>query len=274
MAYCYFNGEIIKEEKASITIQTIGVQRGFGIFDLFRVRAGKPTFMEDHLTRFDRSQRFLNLNRTIEKNEIRQAVFDLLKKNGFKESTFKLMLLGDGAETDPVLKPLFYIIHTDISNHKNPKSAGVILHEYVREYPEIKTINYLTSCHLHQKKMASSAIDVIYHDGKKISEASRSNVFMIKDEVLFTPRSYILHGITRKHILNLCSDLMDVKVADVTKEDLLSANEVFICSTLKEILPIVKVDGLNIKNSQIGTYTKKIQATFADYLHSQLYSFY
>ena len=267
MPYCYFDGALLEESKAHISIHNLGVQRGFGIFDLFRGRKGKPVFMEDHLDRFDRSQAFLGLDRIISKEEIRDAVDGLQEWNGFQESAFRLMLLGDGSEAEKRLKPLFYITHTDLSSHTNPESAGVILHEYVREYPQIKSINYLTSNHLHRRKMEASAVDVIYHSNGLISEASRSNVFVVKDGVIKTPAENILEGITRKQVLGFCQEIAPCEIGDVTLAEFMGADEIFISSTLKEILPVVNVDGTRIGDGRTGTITDQIREHFLGHLH-------
>lgn len=267
MAYCYFDGALVEESKASLSIHNLGVLRGFGIFDLFRGRNGKPVFMEDHLDRFERSQKVMGLDHMISKDEIRDAILGLQEWNNYSESTFRLMLLGDGAESEQALKPLFYIVNADISLHSNPQSAGVIMHEYLREYPEIKSINYFTSNRLHRQKMKHSAIDVIYHHNNEISEASRSNVYIVKDGVIRTPKDNILEGITRKQLLKHC-DVANIEVGKVSLEDFLSADEIFISSTLKEIMPIVHLDGKNVGNGQIGPLTKKVNSWFLDHLHS------
>ena len=266
MAYCYFNGSIVDESQASISIHNLGLQRGFGIFDLFRGRGGRPTFMEDHLARFYKSQSFLDLDINIEKEEIRVAVGELQEANNFDESTFRLMLLADGNESEEVLKPLFYITNSDISSHNNPSTANVILHEYLREYPSIKSINYLTSNHLHRAKKKAHAIDVVYHSNGIISEASRSNIFLVKDGVLLTPQTNILLGVTRKNILSFAEEILPVSVQDVSVRMLFEAEEVFISSTLKEVMPIVTIDGRKVGEGQAGTYTLKIQQAFIDLL--------
>ena len=267
MVHCYFDGAVVEESKASISIHNIGVQRGFGIFDFFRVRNGKPAFMEDHLDRFYKSQAFLGLDRLIEKDEIRDAINELQKRNGYKEGAFKLMLLADGSESEPVLKPLFYITNSDTSRHVRPETANAILHEYVREYPAIKSTNYFTSNYLHRAKKKADAIDVIYHHNGILSEASRSNVFVVKDGLLMTPSTNILLGVTRKNVLSFAEDIMHVAVQDVTLEDLKSADEVFITSTLKEIMPITLIDGNRVGEGSAGKYTMKIHRAFLDLLN-------
>lgn len=262
MAYCYFHGGIIDEKEASLSIHTMGVHRGFGVFDFFRMRNGEYCFIDDHLARFEKSQQFMQLSEMISKDEIREAL-DMLKDwNGYKDAGFKLILLGDGSESDVALKPLFYITQVDLSGHKPPPLASVILHDYQREYPHIKTINYFTSNLLHRKRVSAGAIDVIYHHEGIVSEASRSNVFIVKDGQIFTPKSGILEGVTRKHVMMLAQHFTQVEQTNISLEDFRNADEIFITSTLKEVLPIVEVEGRKIGDGREGTITRKIQRSF------------
>lgn len=265
MAYCYFQGEFVREEEKGIALNAIGLQRGFGIFDFFRSRNGIPTFLEDYLDRFDRSQEFMNLSNKIHKEEIRNAVNELLRLNRISESSFKLMLLGDGSDFDDQLLPLFYIINRPVALTELD-SGKLITHEYLREYPSVKSINYFTSYRLHQRKKEMDAVDVLYHKAGWVTESSRSNVFIVKDGVLKTPENNVLHGINRKQILQLDSHRLDVKVEDFKLDELMNAEEVFISSTLKEIMPITHVDGKAIGTGKIGLETKFIQDNYSQYI--------
>ncbi|MBV6645815.1 MAG: aminotransferase class IV [Cyclobacteriaceae bacterium] len=267
MAFCYFDGELMEESQAKLSIHNLGVQRGFGVFDLFRSRKGNPTFLDDHLIRFDNSQQLMDLRPKVSIAEIKDAVSNLQDRNGFVESTFKLMLLADGPETDIELQPLFYIINTDISQVKNPSQASLISHEYVREYPEVKTISYFTSNMLHRRRRKANAIDVLYHLDGNVSEASRSNVFIVSEGVLKTPEDNILHGITRKHILKFAPDILETQVVDFGLDELFSADEVFISSTLKEIMPIISVDNCQIGGNEPGPWTIRLQNAFQEYIN-------
>lgn len=264
MAYCYFDGALLEESGVSVSMHNLGLQRGFGIFDLFRSENGEPVFMEDHLNRFMKSQDFMDLGVRIAKEEIREAVQGLQEWNGYASSTFRLTLLADGNELDEVLRPLFYIINTHMSAHANPEECSVITHEYVREYPEIKNTNYFTSALLHRRKKKSGAIDVLYHKDGLISEASRSNVFMVKDGVMKTPKKNILKGVTRKQILSFAPDVLPTETTSISLDEFKAADEAFLCSTLKEIIPITAVDGSRIGGGNVGPVTRKMQKRFAD----------
>ena len=98
--------------------------------------------------------------------------------------------------------------------------------------------------------MESNAAEVLYTDRNWVRECSRSNVFYVKENCVYTPKSKILAGVTRKRILQLTG--YQIRVIDFKIEDLLSADEVFITSTTKGVLPIVKIDSKIISNGRLG----------------------
>ena len=266
MAVCYFKGEYIDEVDASLSIHSIGAQRGFGVFDFLRFRDRKPTFLSDHLDRFNRSQKFLNLSHEIADDEIIAAVSELQKRNDYSHSSFKLILFGDGAESQNVLDPLFYIVNAPLAPDLASKESNLISFEYLREYPEIKSVNYMTSNMVHQRKKEADAVDVLYHKDGLITEASRSNIFIIRDHVLLTPDRNMLEGITRKHVLKVAAEVMKTELTKLSMADVLSADEVFITGTLKEVMPIVKLDGSSVGGGKKGPWTEKLQGLFTEYL--------
>ena len=266
MAICYFKGEYIDEAAASLSIHLLGAQRGFGIFDFLRSRDRKPTFLNDHIERFNRSQKFLNLSQEIPTDEILEAVSQLQKRNGHSHSSFKLMLFGDGDESQNVLDPFFYIVNAPLAPDLASKESNLISFEYLREYPKIKSVNYITSNVLHNKKKEAKAVDVLYQKDGVITETSRSNVFIIRDDILFTPDKNMLEGITRKHVLKVAAVVMKTELKQLSIADVLSADEVFITSTLKEIMPIVNLDGSSVGNGEKGSWTEKLQGLFTEYL--------
>lgn len=261
---------MIEESKVSLPLNNLGTLRGFGVFDFFRMRGKKFSFLDDHLDRFERSQKFMGLSNIIDRDEIKDAINTLADWNNMPDSGFKLVLLANGDDLDSRLSPLFYILHSDLSKHIPPVYGGVILHEYVREYPLIKSINYFTSNLLHRKRIMSSAIDVVYHSNDLVSEASRSNIFIVKDGKLLTPGKNILEGVTRKQVLKFAPEFIPIAIEDLRVADLHSADEVFISSTLKEICPIVEIDGKQIGSGKVGPYTRRINKRFQELVNDSL----
>lgn len=264
----YINGQLTPRSQASIAIESIGLQRAFGIFDLFRTRDTIPTFLPDYLQRFDRSQRFLDLSETVAVEKIESIVQDLQQRNGFQHSTFKIVLLGDGVDTDPFFTPHLSILNLPFDPGTVPDKISLITHEYVRENPSIKSLNYAMSFSLQKRKIAAGAAEILFHHKDLLSECSRCNVFLVKDGFVLTPSKNILEGITRKHVMNIASTVGQLEVRDISVEELLQADEVFVTSTTKAIMPVFQIDEKPVGGGKIGPITKKLQVGFQEYLRS------
>jgi branched-chain amino acid aminotransferase len=131
--------------------------------------------------------------------------------------------------------------------------------EHVRAIAEIKTTNYaLPVWHSVQWKNAG-AEDVLYHQDGQVSESSRSNFFIVKDGVISTPDRHVLMGITRKQIMKLAGN---VKIRPVSFEETLEADEAFISSTTKILLPVTKIDDHKIGTGKPGPVTLDILEKF------------
>ena len=109
----------------------------------------------------------------------------------------------------------------------------------------------------------AGADDVLYVSNGNISELPRSNVFVVTQQnELLTANNNVLHGITRKHMLQLAAQYMSVKEQTVTLTDVLTAKEVFVTSTTKRLLPVRKVNGVTIGNGTAGTVTTDLYHRF------------
>ncbi len=97
-----------------------------------------------------------------------------------------------------------------------------------------------------------------------IAEGPGENIFMVKDNVLYTPKKdSILPGITRDTIIKLVKDLkIKIKEKNITKKQIKQADEVFFVGTAAEITPIGQIDKKKINHGKIGPITRKLQDTF------------
>ena len=111
--YCYLNGKIIPLKDATISVLDIGVLRGYGVFDFVRTHNGHPHALSEHIKRLKRSAGRLGLKVPLSEKEIVAIIAKLIKKNGFKESTIRMVLTGgktiNGIDYDPK-HPTFFIL--------------------------------------------------------------------------------------------------------------------------------------------------------------------
>ncbi len=270
--YIYLNGKIIPAAEAMIHVSDLALLRGFGIFDFLQNINGTPLFIDDYLDRFENSARLMGLefpekNRSI----LIQNILKLIQKNNFKHSGLRLVLTGGYSEDvfTPTL-PNFIIIeqkiiqNIDYQDFKNGEK--LILHEYIREIPAIKTTNYIVPILLQKKWKEEDAVDVLYHKNGFVTESSRSNFFIVneKDEII-TAGEEVLHGITRKKIIEILKqNNLKYEIRPITLEETLAAKEAFISSSTKGVLPIVRLDEHQIGNGKVGAMTNLLMQKFID----------
>ena len=270
--YIYINGKITLAKNANINVMDLGLLRGFGIFDFLQNINGIPLFIDDYLDRFENSARLMDLefpekNRSI----LIQNILKLIKKNNFRHSGLRLILTGGYSEDafSPTL-PNFIIVEQEIKQNSDYQGfingEKLILHEYTREIPKIKTTNYIVPILLQKKWKNEGAIDVLYHENGFVTESSRSNFFIINenDEIL-TPDENVLHGITRKKIIEIIKQKsLKLSIRNITLEETLNAKEAFITSSTKGILPIVQLDKYKINDGKVGQLTKELMQDFIE----------
>lgn len=270
---CFFNNRFLEYDQACLHVSDVGLQRGFGIFDYFLAIDGHVPFFDDYLDRFFVSADLLNLDAPLGRKELKEKIFTLIHKNGMARSAIKLLLTGgysDDLYTPSV--PNFLILNLPLSHFPDEYAEGIrlILLEYIRFKPEIKTTFYLPTLSILHELKQKSATEVLYHSNGFISETTRANLFIIKDETLITPSSGILMGITRKHILKVASGLMEVQERPVRLQEVFEADEVFISGTSKHLAPVVGIENQSIRNGKPGKITLSLTDAFSDYYQNQL----
>ncbi len=253
MMYSFLNGEFLPADKTFLHVSDLSVQRGYGVFDFFKVVDGRIPFFDDYINRFYYSAAQMFLPVPLSTEELKEVVLSLLERNGMADAGIKLLLTGGYAgDGYSISQP-----NLVITQHHLPVVPGslieegvkIITHAFCRELPQVKSINYVTGIRLQQKVREAQAYDVLYHLDGVLSEFPRCNIFIVrKTGEVVTPGSNVLEGITRKQVLAL-DGIISIKTGLVTMQDLLEAREAFLTSTTKRILPIVSVDDNNI----IGT---------------------
>lgn len=264
----FLNNEFVDEEKASLGIKDLSIQRGYGIFDFFRTSNFIPLFLDDYLERFFKSAQLCRLPLPYTKEGLKDVLSEMIKLNKIADAGFKMILTG-GYSTDgyELSSPNFIIIEQPVEmlgKDNFERGISIILHEYMRELPQVKSINYLVGVYLQDKVKQHKADDVLYYQNEFVLEFPRSNVFIVtKDQKVITPVENVLRGITRMKVLELAKrNGYLVEERPTTVEEVRNAAEVFLTSTTKRILPVLKVDGFEIGDGQVGEITRNLSKAF------------
>lgn len=256
----FYQGEYAPLDQIKVSARDLSIHRGYSIFDFFRYYEGYA-YLDWYFDRFYQSAEIVNLSVPYDRDELKTICHQLLVKNNAEECFIKLILsagVSDDGFSPSGSADLFAITSPyrtlDASLHEY--GSNLITAEYMRDIPLVKTTNYLQSASLAAQMKAAAAADVLYHDRGQVYECSRSNVFIVKDNVLITPNEKILQGITRRKVLSLTDTPYDIELRPVTLDEVYGSDEVFITSTIKKVLPIVKIDDRVISDGLVGPVAK------------------
>jgi branched-chain amino acid aminotransferase len=278
MRIAILNGQVTEPEAAKISVYDRGFLYGDSVFETVRTYGGRSFALAEHLARLARSAERVFIPLPISLEAIAAEVEQGIRLSGNIESFVRVMLTrGTGPlGLDPGLaeKPSRVILVEPFT----PPTADV----YERGIEAIvvraarandataaagaKIANYLTSLLAIREARARGAAEAFIVDARgSVLEGTTSNVFLVKGGELVTPPddAGILAGITRAYVLR-AADAIGVRTAlrDVHESELFDADELFISSTLREIFPVVRLEGRAIGTGKPGEVTRRLHEAF------------
>jgi branched-chain amino acid aminotransferase len=269
---CFLNGNIVPKSHARIGVDDLGLQRGYAVFDYVRTYKGKLFHFDDYLERLRKSASALHLELPYSDEKIVEITTQLIGESDLKNPAIRLILTGGKAQEPTGFdQPNFLIITEELPYHPSELyiyGGKLITFEYQRELPHVKTTNYLNSIRLDPLKREKGAFNMLYYYQNRVTECPRDNFFIFVGDTLITPKDDLLLGITRKHILRLSRKLFSVEERQVSVKELDTADEAFITSTSKGVIPVVQIDDHKIGSGWAGERTKTIMRLFQDYMES------
>jgi branched-chain amino acid aminotransferase len=271
----YLNGELLPREKAKISLLDYGFLFGFGLYETVRAYNGKVFRLDNHLARLRYSGNRLGI--VIHPALIREAVKDVIKANGFKQTRLRISVsVGEGTmspDLDSCKQPTIAILASKYkppSREKYQNGYKMVLSSIRRS--SLSPVTYLKSGNTMENMLArrdakDAGADEAFFLNEKgyLTEAAGSNLFIVKDGVLKTPRyeSGILPGVTRVVIFELAAQLgIKVKEVNLRLADLLQAAEAFITNSLIEIVPVTIFSGKPIGDGKPGALTVKLMKAY------------
>jgi branched-chain amino acid aminotransferase len=274
----YIDGIYYPKSQASVSVYDHGLLYGDGVFEGIRAYNGIVFKLKEHISRLYRSAHTLMLKIPLTEEEITHAVLETLRKNNLRDAYIRLLVtrgVGDlGLDPCKCPKPTVIIITDTISimsSEAKEKGISTVI-SWVRRQAvdttthEIKSLNYLNSVLAKMEATAYGADEAIGLDKTGvISEGVGENLFIVKDDKVFTPPSSTgaLAGITAKLAIEFAKNLgYDVSEANITPFQLFTADEAFFTGTAAEVVPIREVNKRQIGNGKPGPVTMKLMAAF------------
>jgi branched-chain amino acid aminotransferase len=242
MAYKYFshNGQVLPEEQAAVRLDNIEYSYGYGVYETVRLSNDKIHFLPEHCERLLNSAKIIDLDHGFSAEFVQNSVRELIEKNAANTCNIKILLIG-GAEPNLYilcLNPLF-------PERKLYKTGvGCITYEYERAFPHAKSLNMLPSYLAYrQAKLAGAYEALLINSQGCITEGTRSNFFVIKDNLIIgAPVDTILPGVTRAKVLEVAErNGFEITEQNIKPADVNQQHGAFITSTSSKIMPVNKI---------------------------------
>lgn len=247
MSHAIFNGVLIDEREATISIADKGYFFDFAVYSSVKVVQGKIFFTEYHIDRLFESAELIGLEHSFQKNEVIAWLNQLVEVDKMRDVLLKLVLIGDPDGKGAV--KLFIFSAGGLTFYPDAlyrKGAKVITYDGERRVPQSKSKDLLMSFLAYREAKKSDALDalLIDHDGC-IREGTRSNFFAIKGQTLFTASpEKVLEGITQKIIFETVKNVFEVQHRDISLASLSEYEEFFISSTSMNVMPVRQIDDM------------------------------
>ena len=284
--YIWHDGKIMPWEKAVTHVATWTLHYGVGVFEGMRAYEGKGNSyivrLGDHVQRLIESAKIYQIPLKYSKNQIEEAVLEIVRKNEHKSCYIRPLLFYGEMEKlglDPGKTPTVLSIFTvDFGRYLGEdaleKGIKCGISSWRRQPPfSVPTLakcgaNYANAHIAKMEALREGYGEAIMTDFEGYaSEGSAENLFMVEDGVLVTPPEYesILKGVTRDCIIQIAKDEgIEVKERQITHGQLFVADELFFSGTAGEVTPINNVDGRKIGNEKRGPITKRLQEIYFD----------
>lgn len=272
------NGQLGDEASATISVLDRGFLYGDSVYEVLRTYDGKPFALDAHLDRLERSSQLLDIPWPLARTELIDELDRVMAAAGNAESYLRVIITRGGGPIglDPALAdhPNLVVIATELKTlpeQMYEQGVKVCLIAAGRSAVDsldagAKSGNYLTNLlALRQAKQRGAHEALLLDAHGRVCEGSSSNVFALEGGQLRTPPLDvgILEGITRREIIALATRLgTPVQEVEIPPDELCAAEEVFLTSTIREVLAVTRIDDVVIGDGKPGPFTKQLRAAF------------
>lgn len=269
----YLNGRFQPLAEAKVPVLDRGFVFGDGVYELVPVYSRKPFRLDAHLARLQRSLDGIRLANPHTPAQWRDLVLHLIAQQDFDDQSVYIQVTRGTAPRDhafPAGVPptVFMFAQSLVTATRAQKAAGVCAVSAV-DYRwlrcDIKSISLVANILLRQQATdAGCAETVMFRDGF-LTEGAASNIFVVKGGVLLTPPSsnLMLTGVTHDVVLELAAALaVPTEVRAISEAEVRAADELWMTSSTKEIMPIVMLDGAPVGSGAPGPLAGKFDAAY------------
>ena len=274
--WVYLNGEILDSAEAKISPLDRGFTFGEGVYEVITSYDKNFFLFYEHLDRLKSSLEKTFIPYPEELSNLENILSDLHDKNGFSNQSFYIQITRGVQEfrshQDNILKaPTFFITSQNLELNPyriNPEKKGLRarLEEDIRwARCDIKTTGLIGNVLSLHDQTKDEVDEILFHKNGNIHEGSKSNVFFVKENIVYTPslKHNILPGVTRAYVIRLLKKNKITLFEDTIPLDFIyKSDEIWLTSSTKEIQPIESIGDYKIpkKNSDLLIWRRILES--------------
>ncbi|MBX9904569.1 MAG: D-amino acid aminotransferase [Burkholderiales bacterium] len=277
----YLNGEFMPIEKAYIPVLDRGFIFGDGVYEVIPAYSKHPFRLAEHLRRLQHSLDKVRITNPHSDAEWSRLTGEILQRNAGDDQSVYLQVTRGVAKRDHAfpkgVKPTVFMMSTPLVTPApalvESGVACITAQDHRWLNCDIKSVSLLGNCMLRQLSAdAGAAETILFRDGQ-LTEASASNVFVVKDGVVLAPPkdNLVLPGITYDVVIEIArAREFEIEVRPVSEAEVRSADEIWVTSSTKEVLAVTTLDGKPVGDGKPGLLFRRMHALYQSFKKDQM----
>ncbi len=283
--FIWMDGKLVPFDQATVHFLTPALHYGLAVFEgirCYETKNGPAVFrLKEHVDRLLMSTHALGVQEfPYSSGELFDAVLETVKANKFSSCYIRPLIymadgpLGIGLDTSrPAVGIAVWEWGSLLGEESLSKGIRMMVSSFTRLHPNVNLTkakisgNYVNSVLAKTMATRLEFDEAVMLDPEGfVAECTGENLFLVRNGKIYTPsRATVLEGITRDAILILAQDLgIEVIEEQITRDQLYIADEVFLCGTAAEVVPVNEIDFRKIRDGKVGQVTRKVQKIFKE----------
>ncbi len=272
----YLNGKFMPIEEAHVPVLDRGFIFGDGVYEVIPVYSKHPFRLAEHLRRLQYSLDKVRIDNPMNDAEWTRLIGEIIQRNAGEDQSVYLQVTRGVAKRDHAfpkgVKPTVFMMSNPLVTPAPALVESGVPCITAQDYRwlncDIKSVSLLGNCLLRQLSVdAGAAETILFRDGQ-LTEASASNVFVVRDGVLLTPPkdNLVLPGITYDVVLEIARTReFQVEVRAVSEAEVRGADEIWVTSSTKEVLAVTTLDGKPVGDGRPGPLFRRMHALYQQF---------
>lgn len=272
----YLNGKFMPIEEAHVPVLDRGFIFGDGVYEVIPVYSKHPFRLAEHLRRLQYSLDKIRIDNPMNDAEWTRLIGEIIQRNAGEDQSVYLQVTRGVAKRDHAfpkgVKPTVFMMSNPLVTPAPALVESGVPCITAQDYRwlncDIKSVSLLGNCLLRQLSVdAGAAETILFRDGQ-LTEASASNVFVVRDGVLLTPPkdNLVLPGITYDVVLEIARTReFQVEVRAVSEAEVRDADEIWVTSSTKEVLAVTTLDGKPVGDGRPGPLFRRMHALYQQF---------